>query len=297
MELFMTRTILSIAIVDMVQVVNAETTLNASSSQPYCLQHRNASIDFSGLNATNEDTMMKILGGRSAEKYGTKLIMCTSVLVDILGNLLIPISSKSSYIFVIIIRFVMGFFQGMCYPSVYVLLSKWVPVSESSRFLSSVFLVGGIIVNDYGYEMAFYVCALLGLIWLLFWVLLMYDYPETHPRISEKERNYILENRAKSKSGKKNVPWLKIFISLHVWAISIAHAGAMFGFSFMITQLPLYLSSVIGLNIKANGFLSSLPYLTRFIGSNSISWLTTYLERRTKWTKKTWFRICSFLSR
>ncbi|KAL7642842.1 UNVERIFIED_CONTAM: hypothetical protein RMT77_006130 [Armadillidium vulgare] len=233
--------------------------------------------------------------------------MGTSVLVDILGNLLIPISSKSSYIFVIIIRFVMGFFQGMCYPSVYVLLSKWVPVSESSRFFSSVFLansfgsifslqVGGIIVNDYGYEMAFYVCALLGLIWLLFWVLFMYDYPETHPRISEKERNYILENRAKLKSGKKNVPWLKIFISLHVWAISIAHAGAMFGFSFMITQLPLYLSSIVGLNIKANGFLSSLPYLTRFIGSNSISWLTTYLERKTKWTKKTWFRICSFLS-
>ncbi|RXG52801.1 hypothetical protein Avbf_17060 [Armadillidium vulgare] len=55
MELYMTRTILSIAIVDMVQVVNAETTLKASSSQPYCLQHQNASIDSSSLNATNEE--------------------------------------------------------------------------------------------------------------------------------------------------------------------------------------------------------------------------------------------------
>ncbi|KAB7501244.1 putative inorganic phosphate cotransporter [Armadillidium nasatum] len=85
-------------------------------------------------------------------------------------------------------------------------------------------------------------------------------------------------------------------ISLHVWAIAIAHSGSTFGISFMITQLPLYLSSVIGLNIKSNGFLSSLPYLTRFIGSNIINWLTTYLERKTKWKKKTWFRICSFLN-
>ncbi|KAL7642841.1 UNVERIFIED_CONTAM: hypothetical protein RMT77_006129 [Armadillidium vulgare] len=338
MELLMSRTNLSIAIVEMVEVVNSESVFKNHSSQPYCLQFQDTSFD-SGLNVTKKDTISEeiivkksapikltttqrgnilsaffyvygttaILGGRLAEKYGTKIILGTSVLVDVLGNLLIPISSKYNYIFLIIIRCVMGFFQGMCYPSMYFLLSKWVPVSESSRFLGSVFIagsfgsifslqVGGIIISDYGYEMFFYVCALLGLIWLLFWVLFMYDFPETHPRISEKERNYILENRAKFKSGKKKVPWLKIFSSLRVWAICIAHAGAMFGASFIMTQLPIYMSSIIGLNIKTSGFLSSLPHLTRYIGSNSISWLTTYFMSKTKWSKKTWFRICTFIS-
>ncbi|KAB7496001.1 hypothetical protein Anas_06760, partial [Armadillidium nasatum] len=111
MELYMTRTNLSIAIVQMVQVVNSETTLKGPSRQPYCLQHQNVSFD-SSLNATNEDAMTEILGGRLAEKYGTRIIFAMAISVDVLGNLLIPISSKSSYIFLIIIRFVMGFFQA-----------------------------------------------------------------------------------------------------------------------------------------------------------------------------------------
>ncbi|RXG52258.1 putative inorganic phosphate cotransporter [Armadillidium vulgare] len=183
----------------------------------------------------------------------------------------------------------------------YALLSTWIPKSESSRFIGSVLLannfgsiftlqVGGIIVSEFGYEMIFYASALMGLIWLLFWVLFMYDYPETHPRISEKERIYILENRAKSENGKKNIPWLKLFTSLRVWAICIAHAGSMFGLIFLVTQLPIYLSSVIGINIKANGFLSSLPFLARYFGSNFNSWLINFLMKKSKWTLKTWYR-------
>ncbi|KAL7642840.1 UNVERIFIED_CONTAM: hypothetical protein RMT77_006128 [Armadillidium vulgare] len=336
MELYMTRINLSIAVVEMVQVINSETVQNDTSRQPFCLQHQNTSF-FYDLNVNNETSeeenevkrnatiklsttqrgyilssffyaygISAILGGRLGEKYGTKKILGTAVLFDILGNLLIPVASKFSYILIIVIRCVMGFFQGMCYPSMYALLSTWIPKSESSRFIGSVLLannfgsiftlqVGGIIVSEFGYEMIFYASALMGLIWLLFWVLFMYDYPETHPRISEKERIYILENRAKSENGKKKTPWLKLFTSLRVLAICIAHAGSMFGLIFLVTQLPIYLSSVIGINIKANGFLSSLPFLARYLGSNLNSWLINFLMKKSKWTLKTWYRVCTFI--
>lgn len=47
-----------------------------------------------------------------------------------------------------------------------------------------------------------------GLVWFILWVFLMYDSPNTHPRISERERLYI------TSSLKKEVTYKHIFYSL-----------------------------------------------------------------------------------
>ncbi|KAL7642843.1 UNVERIFIED_CONTAM: hypothetical protein RMT77_006131 [Armadillidium vulgare] len=337
MELYMTRTNLSIAIIKMVQIVNLEALQNETLREPYCRRiqnnsffpFNNVSLSTALLKINNEDEdippiaitttqrgnilsaffyaygLSAIMGGRLAERYGTKKIFGFAVLVDVLGNFLIPVASKSNYIFLILIRAVMGLSQGMCYPSLHSLLSKWIPKQEFSRFIGSVYIANsfgsiftfqfcGIIMSYYGYKFVFYICGLLGLIWLFFWFLLMHETPEIHPRIQTKERIYILENRAQSKAGKvKKIPWLKMFLSPRVWAVNAAHAGNSFGLVFMITQLPLYMNSIIGVNIKANGFLSSLPFLARYLGSNAISWFVNYSMKKSKWTKKTWQRICT----
>ncbi|KAB7503786.1 Ascorbate transporter, chloroplastic, partial [Armadillidium nasatum] len=105
-ELYISRTNLSIAIVEMVQIVNER-----------------------------DD----ILGGRLAENYGTKNLFGAAVFVDALGNFLIPSATKSNYVYIMIIRSIMGFFQGTCFPGLHAMLSHWIPKQEFSRFIAFVY--------------------------------------------------------------------------------------------------------------------------------------------------------------
>lgn len=43
-----------------------------------------------------------------------------------------------------------------------------------------------------GWPLAFYVFGILGIIWFMVWLYLVFDSPVAHPRITAEERNYIL---------------------------------------------------------------------------------------------------------
>lgn len=49
----------------------------------------------------------------------------------------------------------------------------------------------GFILSTFSWEAVFYVTGVIGVIWFIFWWILVYDSPAQHPNISEKERNYI----------------------------------------------------------------------------------------------------------
>ena len=47
-----------------------------------------------------------------------------------------------------------------------------------------------------GWPLPFYLFGELGIIWFIFWIWLVNDYPETDPKISEEEKKYIIDGRA-----------------------------------------------------------------------------------------------------
>lgn len=51
----------------------------------------------------------------------------------------------------------------------------------------------GSIIETLGWKWAYVMCGVIVLIWTLLWHLLVFDCPEDHSRISEKEKNYIKE--------------------------------------------------------------------------------------------------------
>ena len=66
--------------------------------------------------------------------------------------------------------------------------------------------LSGYLADVGGWPLVFYFFGGLSIIWFFPWILLVYDSPELHPRISDKERLYILsglgrENRTKKKVG------------------------------------------------------------------------------------------------
>lgn len=60
-------------------------------------------------------------------------------------------------------------------------------------------------MNFIGWEGVFYATGIIGLFWYGLWTYLIYDSPESHPTISEKERKYILNSLGNSVMNNRNV--------------------------------------------------------------------------------------------
>ena len=98
-------------------------------------------------------------------------------------------------------------FKGVTFPAAASMLSKWVPNMERTT-LGAFVLAGaqfGMVIGlplsgwlcsldfDHGWPLTFYVPGIIGMFWFIAWSLLVFDSPSTHPRISEEEKNYILD--------------------------------------------------------------------------------------------------------
>ena len=78
----------------------------------------------------------------------------------------------------------------------------------------------------------------------------MFDTPTQHPRISEKEKKYIIDNLPEATKEKK-VPWVAILTSGPLWVAIVAHFGGVWGFLTMLTQAPSYFNYIHGWNVNA----------------------------------------------
>lgn len=65
------------------------------------------------------------------------------------------------------------------------------------------FALCGAIISAYGWKAAFYVTSGLMLVFYVLWVFLIYDTPDIHPGITEKEKTYIKEQIGTSVSKQK----------------------------------------------------------------------------------------------
>lgn len=90
-------------------------------------------------------------------------------------------------------------------PCTHALLAKWIPPNERSRVGAAVYSgaqfgtvismpMSGLLAEygfDGGWPSIFYIFGLVGVVWSLAFVFLIYEDPEHDPKISEKERKYI----------------------------------------------------------------------------------------------------------
>ncbi|XP_023322826.1 putative inorganic phosphate cotransporter isoform X3 [Eurytemora carolleeae] len=167
-------------------------------------------------------------------------------------------------------------------------IAKWTPPNERSKMGSRVYSgsqfgtvialpLSGYLADEFGWESVFYVFGVLSLIWFLAWAFLISDSPDTHPTISREERDYIKRSIGSARSSVTlSVPWKSILTSVPVWALVVTHMAQNWGFYTLLTELPTYMKNILHFDIKANAFISALPYLLMWLFALFISFLTDF---------------------
>ncbi|XP_054286347.1 putative inorganic phosphate cotransporter isoform X2 [Macrosteles quadrilineatus] len=240
--------------------------------------------------------LTQLPGGLLAERCGGKHVLSLGLLTSTIGTLLTPWAARMGPAWLIFIRFCIGMGQGPMYPSLNVMLAQWAPPQERGRLGAVVFAgaqignvvsmaLGGILIRymDGGWVNVFYVFGCAGLVWLAAWQILCYSDPESHPFISDAERDFLMGQsvgQTKKRQDLPPTPWRHILSSVPLWGLIIAQIGHDWGLFTIITDLPKYMKSVMHFSIHQNGLLSAAPYLVMWIFALICGFLVDFLVKR-----------------
>ncbi|XP_058793650.1 sialin-like [Phymastichus coffea] len=228
-----------------------------------------------------------LLGGIISQKFGGKHTLGLSILFTSLFTLITPTSIYwGSSTALIVLRLVMGLGEGTAYPALNDLLAHWIPENERSKAGSMVFsgaplgtifgmLGSGVILQNSqnGWPMVFYFYGTVGLASFLLNAAFCYSKPSDNPFITEEELSYLKRKLKNKHSNLPSTPWRCILKSPPVWALIVVSVGNAWGFLTIISDMPKYMSSVLKFSVQDNGYLSSIPYLSMWIGSTVTCWI------------------------
>nr|XP_039268420.1 sialin-like [Styela clava] len=224
----------------------------------------------------------QIIGAWIARKVGRVKVMGFSVLAASLCTILTPAALEIGFEMFVIARIAIGLFSGVIYPLLYAMWSMWAPPSERGMLMGLNFSgtaigiiatlpLSGLLTTTFGWQSAFYVTGSIGCVWSLLWLILIYDSPSEHPRISEKEKNFIQNALGHNRDGKakrersRPVPWKSIFESFRIWVAFFVLFGSDVILFVFVTLLPTYLRTVMKFDITASAGLSAIPYIAKFV--------------------------------
>ena len=228
----------------------------------------------------------QVLGGWLAQKWGGKVVLGFGVVWWSAFTILTPLSAMTSFPVLIATRIAMGLGEGVAFPSVYHMLGRWVPAKERSRAASfnltaiplgtlTAIIVTPWLAVEYGWPSVFYVFGVVGIVWFVFWRVLVADTPALDTRMGESER--ALFQQEEEQGGKEAIPWREILTQKPVWAIIIAHFSNNWGLYVLLSWLPSYFSSQLGIGLRSVWIYVAPPWIAAFIMGNIVGVLADRL--------------------
>ncbi|CAH0564068.1 unnamed protein product [Brassicogethes aeneus] len=223
--------------------------------------------------------LTQVPGGRLAELFGGKRVYGVGVLITAIFTFLSPIAARINFPLFILVRVLEGMGEGVTFPSMHAMLARWIPPLERSKFAAYVYaganfgtiislpLSGWLCSLDYmgGWPLCFYIFGVLGFVWFFFWLFLIYDNPQVHPRICPQEKAFILASIGPQDEDKGSIPWMNFLTCVPLWAILITQCGQSWAFYTQLTELPTYMAQILHFDIQSDAVLSAIPYLTSWI--------------------------------
>ncbi len=242
-----------------------------------------------------------LLAGRVMDWLGTRKGFSLSVIfwsIAAMGHALASTVMGFSFW-----RFALGLGEAGNFPASIKTVAEWFPKNERA-LATGIFNAGtnvGILVAAaivppitlaYGWRWAFVLTGLIGFLWLIAW-LALYQRPEEHARLSDKERAHIQSDPPDKEAS---VPWARLFPHRQTWAFAIGKFMTDPIWWIYLFWLPDFLNKNYGIDLKSIGLPLIVVYLIADVGSVAGGWLSSTLIKRG-WTvngaRKTAMLICA----
>jgi ACS family hexuronate transporter-like MFS transporter len=200
-------------------------------------------------------------------------------------------------------RVALGIGEGGGFPGGIKAVTEWFPKKERA-FATGIFNAGtniGAIVTPlvipaitiaWGWEMAFIVTGVAGLIWLPIW-LIVYRRPREHKKVSAAELAYIEQDPA---DPVEKVAWSKLLTKRETWAYALGKFLIDPIWWMFLFWLPDFLGKRYGLDLKTFGPPLVAIYLLSDVGSVGGGWLSSAMMKRgfsLNRARKTAMLICA----
>ena len=182
-----------------------------------------------------------------------------------------------------IFRAVLGVAEAGNWPGATKANAEWFPTKEralAQGIFNSGAAIGGIVSIPliaflsvfFDWHMIFIIIGLVGLLWLIPWMMLVKSPPGAHPWISVEEREYILsgQKNAVVEDGKieEYAPGTAEILSRkQSWGVIIASAAIDPIWWLFVFWIPIYLSEVYGFNVREIGIYGWVPYVGAMFGA------------------------------
>ncbi|XP_074593222.1 sialin-like [Brevipalpus obovatus] len=237
-------------------------------------------------------TVASSIAGRYTERLHLIHFTAIAHLSSILITLLTPTFAGLGVWPLSMVRILLGISHAPILPALYVLFVRWFPRFELSTVLALIFvgancgtalmkpLAGLMSVREIwgGWSNAFYIVAVLHMIFLFPWCFYVTPDPEEHPQISEYELRFI-QKYARSNQHRMidELDWKSMVICKELWVLIIAIGASSFGYSVMTGQIPHYLAIFFGVSAQNNGNISIVMFaaicISLLICGPSSDWL------------------------
>ncbi len=205
-------------------------------------------------------TASHLPGGWLADRHGGRPILAAGVVVWSAATGLTPLAA--GFAGLAAARLTLGLGEGVNMPSISSLIARWFPPEERTR--ATVVSVTGIqtgtlvamplsawIAAGFGWRAIFATYALVGVVWLAFWVAWMRSEPgppapAVAPRLEARHLLPLLRERP-------------------VWALLAATFVTNWTVWFMFSWLPTYFMKALGFSLRESGLVSAVPTLAMIV--------------------------------
>ncbi|CAH1127375.1 unnamed protein product [Ceutorhynchus assimilis] len=217
----------------------------------------------------------QIPGGLIAAAYPANKLFGAAIGSSCLLNFFVP-ALYDSPTGLIIIKVMQGLVEGVTYPACHGIMRHWAPPLERSRLATVAFsgcyagvmfsmMICGLLMKNISLFAPFYFYSIMGIIWYICWLWLVFEKPALHTCIEPKELIMIEKSLGTQQHYTnptlRSTPWKAFFTSLPCYAIFVANFCRSWNFYLLVLFQASYFKEAFGTSTAENASLGALPHL------------------------------------
>ncbi|WP_431159155.1 MFS transporter [Winogradskyella poriferorum] len=223
----------------------------------------------------------KFLSGRLYDKIGTRIGFTLSIIVWSLAAAFHAVAK--GIVSLSIVRGLLGLGEAGLWPGAVKSNGEWFPVKQralAQGIFNSGASIGNVIAPivivflyaKFGWKATYVILGLLGLIWVIPWLIINKTSPQKHPWITDEEKNLLLNDNiandnVQDSSEPKSLSLGKILSFKESWGVLLCRFFIEPIWWFFAGWMPIYLNSKFNLSIEEIGNTMWISYLMAAAGS------------------------------